>query len=759
MAEEKKDIGKMIPLKIKTRDNDLIEPGDLTPTGIFDTFNSNRNIEIQPLIDEIIVADPDIAGLMQTRKAVTHKIIFNYIPASEDQKDIDIADFIRENLEKVLTKENIKTLLDCNFKRFSVMELIWEIIDGKLQIEDIIELDRKGFEFAKDKKDRLLSYIKIYDAANDSYTDIPENKTIITYSDIKKYNVPVSLIRVISKYFIIKYFNITDWAAFNEIFGIPFRLGKYDPDTSSKTDIERLYYAVKNMGSDAAGVISKNDLIEILESKKEKPDTFKTLLEICDKKESVCILGQHNTTGVDAKGSYAALNILNMIKEDIIFSDLGILEAAINKYLIKPLVYFNFNVDKSPKVELSLPKKYTEKLEKDKKLKELGVKFNKDYFIKNYDINEDDFEITENEPNPYFPNNNFANSMIKRVNSNKNRIINSIKSLTSDKKTLDKTTGDLINKSKSVFDELYDNITKMISKSLDKENPEFPSKIKEIEWEDFQYIITKIILYSEYFGRLSANKDKTTKNSAEISAKKIINSAVEFSFDMPFKEALEYFQNMDIVSADQFYEDLRTYSGVAFTVSRITQEDTLAAIKDAIENQLSADEFDPAKLKETIQDIAAKRGETALTPFHLETIVQTNVQTSYSKGRYLQLTDSKMPFWQYFAIDDGQTTSLCLELNERVFRADDPFWDTYYPPNHFNCRSTVMGVDETTVEMEDLTVEQSGSPHTSHGVGEGFNQTPDKGLDKWIDKRCDELGIDKPESRDPVSQIEDELNG
>jgi hypothetical protein len=38
---------------------------------------------------------------------------------------------------------------------------------------------------------------------------------------------------------------------------------------------------------------------------------------------------------------------------------------------------------------------------------------------------------------------------------------------------------------------------------------------------------------------------------------------------------------------------------------------------------------------------------------------------------------------------DGRTTALCSSLNGVRKPADDEFWDTYYPPNHFSCRSTV----------------------------------------------------------------------
>jgi SPP1 gp7 family putative phage head morphogenesis protein len=48
-----------------------------------------------------------------------------------------------------------------------------------------------------------------------------------------------------------------------------------------------------------------------------------------------------------------------------------------------------------------------------------------------------------------------------------------------------------------------------------------------------------------------------------------------------------------------------------------------------------------------------------------------------------------LPYLEFDAVIDGQTTELCRSLNGTVLPIDHPFWKTYYPPNHFFCRSTV----------------------------------------------------------------------
>lgn len=44
---------------------------------------------------------------------------------------------------------------------------------------------------------------------------------------------------------------------------------------------------------------------------------------------------------------------------------------------------------------------------------------------------------------------------------------------------------------------------------------------------------------------------------------------------------------------------------------------------------------------------------------------------------------------EFDAVMDGRTTEICKPLNGVLLPVNDPFWDMYYPPNHWGCRSTV----------------------------------------------------------------------
>lgn len=80
-----------------------------------------------------------------------------------------------------------------------------------------------------------------------------------------------------------------------------------------------------------------------------------------------------------------------------------------------------------------------------------------------------------------------------------------------------------------------------------------------------------------------------------------------------------------------------------------------------------------------------------LTPRRLDTIFQTNMQSAYMAGRFaaqLSQVDTR-PYWEYVAVMDNRTRPAHAALNGAVYRYDDPFWATFYPPNGYRCRCRV----------------------------------------------------------------------
>lgn len=107
-----------------------------------------------------------------------------------------------------------------------------------------------------------------------------------------------------------------------------------------------------------------------------------------------------------------------------------------------------------------------------------------------------------------------------------------------------------------------------------------------------------------------------------------------------------------------------------------------------------------------------KTGEYFGTPRRLNTIYRVNMQSAYSAARYqrLKANADKRPYWQYSAVGDTRTRPAHLALNGRIYRYDDPFWATFYPPNGFNCRCTVIGLSDRDLQRRGIEHVGSSSP-------------------------------------------------
>jgi phage gp29-like protein len=150
------------------------------------------------------------------------------------------------------------------------------------------------------------------------------------------------------------------------------------------------------MIQDAVAVIPDDSSVEIQEANKSSSaEVFEKLIDKMNSEISKAILGQTLTTEIGSTGSYAASNTHMAVRQDIIDADKKLVEKTINQ-LIQWIYEINFANAEIPKFELFEPEDVDLTLaQRDKILSESGVKFTKEYFIKAYGLEEEDFDIRE----------------------------------------------------------------------------------------------------------------------------------------------------------------------------------------------------------------------------------------------------------------------------------------------------------------------------------------------------------------------------
>jgi SPP1 gp7 family putative phage head morphogenesis protein len=166
---------------------------------------------------------------------------------------------------------------------------------------------------------------------------------------------------------------------------------------------------------------------------------------------------------------------------------------------------------------------------------------------------------------------------------------------------------------------------------------------------------------------------------------------------LPFEEAIESFRERRLVSPEEFRQLSDEAKQRAFTATRLAADQVRQRaqreVLRALEEGTTLDEF-AAQLRTAEVSL----GVTPSDPAYVETVFRTNVASSYGAGRYRQLRSPAVvkmrPFVQYRNAGDARVTDICRELGGKVFRQDDPSWQRFAPPNHFNCRSVIVSLPD-----------------------------------------------------------------
>lgn len=238
-----------------------------------------------------------------------------------------------------------------------------------------------------------------------------------------------------------------------------------------------------------------------------------------------------------------------------------------------------------------------------------------------------------------------------------------------------------------------------------------------------------------------------------------------YALGLPPRDAVAYLESKGITPTRHWYDIWQEAQAKAVTVSGMTRLDLLEDVKkglvDAVKNGKTGKMFidDLAPLLRAKgwtgkrQNINPKTGEVTEKgpdlPARLSLIFFQNVQSAYMYGRYRAMLANaeERPWWMYIAVLDSRTRPHHRALHRKVFRYDDPFWKTHYPPNGFYCRCRVRALSNAQLEREGL-IPESGegrmvsrevvvnprAPESQRVVREvwGWQQTPG-GLTHWTD--------------------------
>lgn len=262
-----------------------------------------------------------------------------------------IVDAVKTLIENDGSGDALGSLTDGIAKGFATVEMCWEYEQKLLQPVRYIARDQRFFQF-----ERIgLSELRLVVDGNADGEILPEAK-FLRHMPRSKMGIPIrrGVARPAAWAYLIQTFGLQDWSAFAEIYGIPFRVGRYH-SAASENDKRTLLRAVSMIANDGAAIIPQGMDFEFHEVTGTRGEAvFGGLLDYIDKQISKLVVGQTMTS--DDGSSLGQAKIHNEVRLDILRADGKQLASTINRDLIRPFIDLNFGPQNDyPRIELPVP--------------------------------------------------------------------------------------------------------------------------------------------------------------------------------------------------------------------------------------------------------------------------------------------------------------------------------------------------------------------------------------------------------------------
>lgn len=467
----------------------------------------------------------------------------------------------------------------------------------------------------------------------------------------------------------------------------------YDENQEEKDVREQAEQIKKAKGKNVIGVPvgrgqTLKDSFQFIKLADLDPNIY-TELEKNEKQKLIQkLLGGTLTIGDgEGKGSYALANVHQNGLDDVLQEVAQFCCDSLYQLIENDSKFFGYNpedfyfnlekvVSQGRKNELDLKKEEITKIkiENIANFSQNGYNFSKSYISKYLGVDEQDIEISDR--NGF---NGFLKGEFSQGDDTQKKIEEFIKFDAEFQKFMQEK-----------FEKFSKNIQEQILEQMQliSSNGEFTFNLDYSMFKD-DFILSQISGYA--FSRM------ITQN---------IKIDIFDPFNMPFQEAIKSFLDKTPI----MYEAIEEITEEVRANFAWIKKSTDLEITNKLFKNLQDDLQNGGTLKTWIsksKDVIDKAG-LGDKGYYLENVYRTNLFSQYSIGNYKQLKDvvKSYPVWEYHSIMDNRTSNICRTLNGRTYPADDTFWDSYFPPNHYQCRATVIARKAVVKSQVDLTQDE-----------------------------------------------------
>ncbi|MPM00633.1 hypothetical protein SDC9_46861 [bioreactor metagenome] len=348
-----------------------------------------RRVELYDLFDDIML-DGHLTSVIEKRQ----RAISNSEWVFQIDKKVDAR--ITKMIQKQWFYDFMADLVDTKFWGHTAFD--FNVLNDVIAYELV---PRKHVEPVSG----LISKQQVLTGDGFRYREEPWTRYIIEAGS-KPY---MGLLRKAAQYVIYKRAGFGDWKEFADLFGMPFRVAKYDGDD----DLTRIQLenALKEAGSAAYAVLPTGSTIEFIQNSSNSGSTtlYDLLIKACNAELSKLFLSNTLTTEQGDKGARSLGDVHMEVEDDVHMADILFVTTFLNnefKNLLAshglPVLSGEFTRVEKRKTNLK------DRIEIDIKLKnEAKLPMSDDYFYDTYDVpkpeNYDQLIEEQKAANPFPP--------------------------------------------------------------------------------------------------------------------------------------------------------------------------------------------------------------------------------------------------------------------------------------------------------------------------------------------------------------------
>ncbi len=235
-------------------------------------------------------------------------------------------------------------LMDALTKGYSVVQPIWDTTTRPWTFSAFEHHDQRSFQYSEDRR-----HLRVRADGRPEGLPMPAD-CLVHFPRVRvgiKLRPRGSIARLAAVNWLFKTSTVTDMLAFAEVFGMPTRIGHYNPATASEEEIATMHQALVDLGHDAAALIPDTMKIDFPDARRPTSgnNIYIETINYFDGQTTKAIMGQVLALDARATGlGQAVADLHSAVRQDIRQADALALRATVQP-LIEAWFEFNYGLD------------------------------------------------------------------------------------------------------------------------------------------------------------------------------------------------------------------------------------------------------------------------------------------------------------------------------------------------------------------------------------------------------------------------------